>query len=76
MDVSSFENDFQFLMDPNVASCRSLYKPLVGNEDVLQYYIIDGFIISKNIRVDSYEVKDLGFVNSDHNPQVLKVTLQ
>jgi len=76
MDVSSFENECQFIMDPDTASCRSLYKPLAGNENVLQYYMIDGFILSKNIKVDSYEVKDLGFANSDHNPQILKITLQ
>ena len=75
MDVSPYENDCQFLMDSEVASCRSLYKPLTGNESTLQYYIIDGFILSKNIRVDSYEIKDLGFKNSDHNPQLLNVTL-
>ena len=63
-------------MDSKVASCRSLYKPLTGNEATLQYYMIDGFIVSKNIRVESYEVKDLGFVNSDHNPQILKVVLE
>ena len=75
MDVSPYEADCQFLMDSEVASCRSLYKPLTGNESTLQYYIIDGFILSKNIRVDSYEIKDLGFKNSDHNPQLLNVTL-
>lgn len=76
MDVSAYENDSQFLMDSKVASCRSLYKPLTGNEASLQYYMIDGFVLSKNIRVELYEVKDLGFVNSDHNPQLLKVVLE
>ena len=76
MDVSPFADDGEFLMDSKVASCRSLYKPLTGNEGTLQYYMIDGFIVSKNIRVESYEVKDLGFVNSDHNPQILKVVLE
>lgn len=76
MDVSSYEADCQFLMDSKVASCRSLYKPLTGNENALQYYMIDGFIVSINIRVESYQVKDLGFVNSDHNPQLLKIVLE
>ena len=75
MDVSPYEADWQFLMSSDIASCRSLYAPLVGNENILQYYMIDGFIISKNITVDSYEIRDLGFVNSDHNPQVITVTL-
>ena len=74
--ASPFTDDGEFLMDSKVASCRSLYKPLTGNEGTLQYYMIDGFIVSKNIRVESYEVKDLGFINSDHNPQILKVVLE
>lgn len=77
MDVSSFENDWQFLMYEDTPSCRSLYAPLAGNDpNSLQYYVIDGFILSSNIRVDSYEIHDLGFVNSDHNPQILNITLE
>lgn len=77
MDVSPYESDWQFLMSPETASSRSLYTPLAGNDpDSLQYYIIDGFIVSNNIRVDSYEILDLGFVSSDHNPQVLNITLE
>lgn len=75
MDVSIYESNWQFIMNNEIPTCRSLYAPLVGNENTLQYYMIDGFIISKNITVDSYEIRDLGFVNSDHNPQVITVTL-
>ena len=75
MDVTSFADNWEFLMNNEIPTCRSLYKPLVGNESDLQFYMIDGFIISKNITVDSYEILDLGFVNSDHNPQVLNITL-
>ena len=77
MDIGPFEKDWKFLMSEETPSCRSLYMPLAGNDpDSLQYYIIDGFIVSSNIRVDSYEIKDLGFANSDHNPQVLNITLE
>ena len=75
MDVTLYENNWQFVMNNEIPTCRSLYAPLVGNEDTLQYYLIDGFIISNNITVDSYEIRDLGFVSSDHNPQVITVTL-
>jgi endonuclease/exonuclease/phosphatase family metal-dependent hydrolase len=75
MDVSSFENDWQFIMNNETPTCRSLYYPLKGNEDSVQYYMLDGFILSKNITVDSYEIHDLGFENSDHNPQILNITL-
>lgn len=75
MDVSSFENDWQFIMNNETPTCRSLYYPLKGNESSVQYYMLDGFILSKNITVDSYEIHDLGFENSDHNPQILNITL-
>ena len=41
-----------------------------------QYYVIDGFFLSPNVRVDSVETVDLGFENSDHNPVLLRVTLE
>ena len=75
LDVSEYLDDWQFIMNNDVPTCRSLYMPLTGNESSLQYYMIDGFILSKNITVDSYEIEDLGFKNSDHNPQVLEITL-
>ena len=77
LDVSPYSDNWQFLMYEDIPSCRSLYAPLAGNDpDSLQYYIIDGFILSSNIRVDSYEIVDLGFASSDHNPQVLNITLE
>jgi len=77
MDVDAYTDEWQFLMYTDVPSCRSIYAPLAGNDpSSLQYYIIDGFILSSNIRVDSYEIHDLGFANSDHNPQVLNITLE
>ena len=76
MDVSPFENDWQFIMNSDVPSCRSLYAPLTDDPSALQYYTIDGFIVSNNITVDSYSIHDLGFANSDHNPQTIKITLQ
>jgi len=76
MDVSPFEADWQFIMNNEIPTCRSLYTPLAGNDpDSLQYYMIDGFIVSSNITVNSYEITDLGFANSDHNPQTLNITL-
>ncbi len=76
IDVSSFEDGWQFLMDENVPSCRSLDQPLVGADpESFQYYLIDGYIVSQNVKVLSLETKDLGFVNSDHNPVVMEFQL-
>ena len=65
-------------MDDSIPTCRSLYKPYVGNDTSytsFQHYMLDGFITSNNITVNSLETLDLGFKNTDHNPVVMKINL-
>ena len=77
IDVEEFGDDFTFITDSSVPTCRSLDKVYLGaDKDSFQYYIIDGFIVSANITIDSCKTQDLGFVCSDHNPVVLEVTLK
>ncbi len=77
IDVSVFGDSWQFLMDETVPTCRSLDQPYAGaDQDSFQYYLIDGFIVSDNITVESVKTQDLGFFASDHNPVVLQVTLE
>lgn len=77
IDETQFAGEWQFLMDEKVPSCRSLYKPYAGADKAsFQYYVIDGFIVSGNLTVESFAAQDLGFVCSDHNPLLLRVTLQ
>ena len=76
IDVKEFGNKWNLVMDPTNPTCRSLDQPLAGaDKENFQYYMIDGFILSKNITINSYDIRDLGFANSDHNPQVLNITL-
>lgn len=76
LDEDQFGKGWNFLMDPRSPSCRSLDQPLAGADtDGFQFYLIDGFIVSDNIRVDQLQTMDLGFVNSDHNPVVLDFVL-
>lgn len=79
IDTSSFNDSLQFCMDNSTPSCRSLDQALdtakSRSPEDFQYYIIDGFIVSSNITVDSLQTQDLGFKNSDHNPVVIKLTL-
>ena len=76
IDVSAFNDGWQFLMDEKVPSCRSLDQPYENAEkEEFQYYLIDGFIVSGNVNIESYETKDLGFINSDHNPVLMEITL-
>lgn len=65
---------FAFTFGGDEPTCRLLDKPLVGNDNP-QYYIIDGFIVSDNVTVNSVEVVDLGFANTDHQPIILDITL-
>ena len=76
IDVSQISGEWQFLMDESVPSCRLLDRPYRDADlETFQYYLIDGFIVSANIRVDLLETQDLGFAASDHNPVLLCATL-
>ncbi|MBR3068884.1 MAG: endonuclease/exonuclease/phosphatase family protein [Lachnospiraceae bacterium] len=76
IDVTSFPEGWQFLMGSSAPTCRSLDQPYAGaDKESFQYYLIDGFIVSENIQVNSLATQDLGFVNSDHNPVLMMVTL-
>ena len=37
---------------------------------------LDGFIISDNVEMTSYEVADTGFAYSDHQPVIMKFMLK
>ena len=79
IDVDAIEGDWQFLMDASHPTCRSLRTPLEGADPDpahFQYYLIDGFIASGNLQVDSLATQDMGFVDTDHNPVLLQVTLK
>ncbi len=76
IDASCFPASFSLLMDPSSPTCRSLDQPYAGaDRDTFQYYLIDGFIVSDNITVESIETRSLDFVCSDHNPVILNVSL-
>ena len=77
--MDEVEGDWQFLMDASAPSCRSLRTPLEGADpdpSKFQYYLIDGFIVSGNLQADYLQTVDYGFVNTDHNPVMLQVTLR
>lgn len=76
INVSEFEGKWQFIMDEKVPSCRSLDQKYEGADpDTFQYYLIDGFIVSDNIKVNSAGTEDRGFISSDHNPVLMEVVL-
>ena len=77
IDVAEFGDDLTFHTDNTEPSCRSLDRPYAGADpENFQYYLIDGFIVSSNIRVESVETKNYEFAYSDHNPVRMTVTLE
>lgn len=75
IDVNQYPS-FTFRMDDRIPTCRSLSKPYYNSDKAThQYYMLDGFIVSHNITLNSTETIDLGFRNADHNPVILSATL-
>jgi endonuclease/exonuclease/phosphatase family metal-dependent hydrolase len=77
LDEKWFDSSWDFVMDNTSPTCRSLDKPLKGADSKdFQYYMIDGFIVSSNVKVKKVTTKDLGFRYTDHEPVVMTVTLK
>lgn len=71
-----FGSDFSFVNDASTPTSRLLNEPYDEQSENTQYYVIDGFLVSSNIKVDSVKTLDEGFVYSDHNPVKMEVTLK
>ncbi len=75
IDKSVFDPSWQFCMDTTYPTCRSLDRPYDRTDEKFQFYVIDGFIVSDNIKVESMETINKDFANSDHNPIKISFTL-
>ena len=77
IDAASFGNAFTLLMDNSSPTCRSLDRAYAGVEkEGFQFYLIDGFIVSANVRAESVETLDYSFTCSDHNPVRMVFSLE
>lgn len=56
-----------------VPSCRNANEPY--NEETTFVTMVDGFIISDNVKLNHVETVDKGFLYSDHNPVSMKFQL-
>lgn len=77
LETSDFPQDWQLLQDPSVPTCRSngsVYKG--ADKSKFQFFCIDGFIVSPNVRLSSIKTIDLDFTHSDHNPVLLTCSLK
>lgn len=75
VDTSLFPEGWQIVSDDSVPSARLLNEPYNPDSENTQYYVLDGFILSPNVKSVSVETLDCGFENSDHNPVVLTAQL-
>ena len=76
LENDSLPEGWRFVCDLSVPSCRLLNHPYDPDPAGNQFYVIDGFILSPNVRLDSVETLDWQFEFTDHNPVVLEVTLE
>ncbi len=78
-DVPFFPKDWipegwNMVCDPTVPTNRSNNHPYIKGKNTVT--IIDGFLLSPNIKLISVKGIDLQFRDSDHNPVLLKLTLK
>lgn len=72
LEESILPAGWQFAYDNTVPTSRLLDFPYC--EDC-QLYVIDGFIVSPNVKLNAVKSIDLDFEHSDHNPVRIDVTL-
>lgn len=65
------ETGFKMIFDENVNTVRSLQKPYVEGESFET--VIDGFLVSPNVKVLEIKGTKLGYENSDHQPVTIKI---
>ena len=76
IDENALPEGWTFVMDNRTPTCRSLDQPYAGaDKDGFQYYMIDGFILSPNVKLLDVETQDTEFACSDHNPVLARVEL-
>lgn len=75
LDNSMIPEGFSAKVDDSYPSCRSLDRPYDSSDKNFQYYLIDGYIVSDNIKIQSIQTVALDFKNSDHNPIKIVISL-
>ena len=84
MSENFFGDDFVLGFDSSIPTCRLLHQPFNPsdpnniydpNDPESQFYVIDGFLVSKNIEINLIYNVDQEFKYSDHNPVVIEIVL-
>ncbi len=66
--------NWQWCYDAEVPTARSLEQPYKAGENFT--CIIDGFLVSPNLRVEEVKGIDFRFENTDHNPVAITVSIR
>lgn len=75
LDAESLPYGFSYCFDDTVPTTRVLSAPYTGSYETSQVYVIDGFIVSDNVQIQSVAVYDDHFSYTDHQPVVLDIVL-
>ncbi len=77
LENSFLPEGWEFTYDVTNPTCRLLNHPYYEKDkEHTQHYVLDGFILSPNVQINSVESVNLHFENSDHNPVKINVTLK
>ena len=75
LEGNELPEGFRYVFDSATPTCRLLNRNYSGNRKETQLFVIDGFILSDNVKVNHIQTIDLNFQHSDHNPVRLEFTL-
>lgn len=76
IESASLPDGFSFVADSRTPSARLLNMPYDKTNARTQYYVIDGYIVSENVKVERVETLNQDFQYSDHNPVLLEAVLE
>jgi len=76
LEDSILPEGWTFAADDSTPTCRLNDRPYDAADPDTQYYVIDGFILSPNVALESVRTLPLDFRYSDHNPVRIEFTLQ
>lgn len=79
IDTASLPEHFSFQSAINCPTCRSTDIPYTLNENgkLVNYsVVIDGFMVSENVKVNAVQNIDTEFMFSDHNPTKMQFELK
>ena len=76
LEDSFLPDGWKFTYDTTYPTCRLDNCPYVEDSPDSQHYVLDGFILSPNVKLNRVENINLHFEDSDHNPVKINVELE